>query len=106
MLRDKFAMAAMQGLYAAGMLDCEFVVAEAYRVADAMMRERQNWDFSNDPEQPTGFIVSDAPIKRVPLEQQTDGTAADVWGAAFKHHEATQGKAVPPDVESPNKKPE
>lgn len=82
MLRDKFAMAAMQGFCAnMGFYSINDDVAErAYQMADAMMRERQNWDFSNDPEQPTGFIVSDTPIKRIPLEK----------------HEATQGKAVLP----------
>lgn len=56
MLRDKFAMAAMQGFLAnSGMNtgNADGVIAEAaYRHADAMMKERAKQDFSGDPEHP------------------------------------------------------
>lgn len=55
MLRDKFAMAAMQGFCAnpdshAQEWSTGEVAQYAYAQADAMMKERANWDFSKDPE--------------------------------------------------------
>lgn len=67
MLRDKFAMAAMQGMVLTidsqqeldrlrswanqnGMTLSEFIAADSYKQADAMMKERANWDFSKDPD--------------------------------------------------------
>lgn len=95
MLRDKFAMAAMQGMLAAGMMDQAYIAEQSYNMANAMMNQRDNWDFSDDPE----GEQSD-PVERIPhgvkvFEIQTpqqEVSAADLWGVAFKHHEATQGK--------------
>lgn len=62
MLRDKFAMAAMQSIIERvvdGTPD-NFIAEQSYRVADAMMKERANWDFSGDPVPP---LVPAPPIE-------------------------------------------
>lgn len=55
MLRDKFAMAAMQGELASQRhgtewTDIELLASRAYKVSDAMMKERAKQDFSVDPD--------------------------------------------------------
>ncbi|QKN87927.1 hypothetical protein Alexa_046 [Acinetobacter phage vB_AbaP_Alexa] len=93
MLRDKFAMAAMQAILSDAVTWKHFiqtaqktnmqlndvVAATAYEFADAMMREREKWDFSNDPDNPEGHTNGFDPEER----------------------EAAQGKAVPPEVPRP-----
>lgn len=41
-LRDKFAMAAMQGLLSAGITDRGLIASAAYEQADAMIAERES----------------------------------------------------------------
>lgn len=88
MLRDKFAMAAMQGELAGQCEGCSWaneqnLAARSYEVADAMMKERANWDFSGDPDYldiqrmideqsrmpilPSGTLESPTPIKKRPV---------------------------------------
>lgn len=89
MLRDKFAMAAMQGLLSdrnnLASSYPEETAQKAYRQADAMMKERANWDFSKDPEAVTVVYNNnhihhgvDAPGKStgVPGEWQPDWSQA------------------------------
>lgn len=66
MLRDKFAMAAMQGFCAnLGFYSINDDVAErAYQMADAMMREREKLDFGNDSDAPK--IIDGPPIQHSP----------------------------------------
>lgn len=74
MLRDKFAMAAMQGELAGQCEGCSWaneqnLAARAYEVADAMMKERANWDFSADPENVSVKVIGSP--RPVPPEIET-----------------------------------
>lgn len=72
MLRDKFAMAAMQGMQRDATKygwTAENVANLAYRQAEAMMKERANWDFSGDPDSVT--IKSSGSQRPVPPDIPT-----------------------------------
>lgn len=90
MLRDKFAMAAMQGLLSDSEVNasCDLIAKSAYDHANAMMKERANWDFSGDPDYldiqrmideqsrmpilPSGTLESPTPIKKRPVPPEVE----------------------------------
>lgn len=87
MLRDKFAMAAMQGLFILGRSE-EKVAELAYKQADAMMKERANWDFSDDPEAVSVEVNSDPfglyqPNKGI-IDKQPDWSQAPEWATIWQ----------------------
>lgn len=94
MLRDKFAVAAMQGMYAAGMVDQSYISEQAYKQADAMMKERANWDFSGDTDAaPIGVVLPSekdereflaAHVRPAPVEEwQPDWSQAPEWATGY-----------------------
>lgn len=106
MLRDKFAMAAMQAMFSdpgllratssaakdSGITLNQMIAKSVYETADAMMKERANWDFSTDPEAVTVVHNAnhihhgvDAPGKAtgVPGEWQPDWNIAREWANWF-----------------------
>lgn len=90
MLRDKFAMAAMQGFLSnhnGYFLDDSKLAKEAYGVAEAMIKERAKHDFSNDPDNIDQYIKDgygyqeQKPIppdaKRPPIVDENTGKPID-----------------------------
>lgn len=107
MLRDKFAMAAMQAILGdaetwknfiqtsqkTGMKLNDVVAVSSYEFADAMMKARKDVDFSDDPdaERPKMFITPNGDI--------------DVQKVPSQRHKSSRGNPVPlpvpPEVEAP-----